>query len=244
MAETPLDAYWNFFTTFNSQDARRFSQALHYPHVRISPRRTPVVVPTVDDHAANIGWQTFIDSGWDHTVGAEPTVIHESDDRAHIAGGWTRYDGNETPILTNHVTYVVTKGASGWGIQSRFGIDGDLGGSHADAAITLVEDYIDAYNDRDWAACAKCMHFPTFKVDVAQVRSWDSAEAIVDALAEGPWHFVTEKAVSVVQSGEHAVTVAVEIVLDGGDQPEEALFFVTQEGDEGWGIQARSIIDL
>lgn len=241
MSETALDAYWNFFDAFNSRDARRFSEALHYPHVRVSPRGKPVVVPSIEDHAESITWDRAVETGWNHSEGMEPTTVHAGADRVHLAGGWTRFDNDGKPIVANHVLYVMTKGALGWGIQSRFGIDGEPSTEHHDAAVELVENYIEAFNQRDWETCAQCMRFPTFKVDVAQVREWDDERAVVNALADGPWHFHTEKAVRVVQAGARAASVATENVIDGGDQIERAVFYLVD--DDGWGIAARSIID-
>ena len=105
-----------------------------------------------------------------------------------------------------------------------------------------MEDFVDAYNDRDWERCAALMAAPHFKVDVGMVREWSSREELVTAFRHGPWHFVTGTRAEPVQGGERSVTVALDGVIDGGDRSLSALFFVVNKGN-GWGIQARSIIE-
>ena len=247
-SDTALAAYWHFFESFNTRDAETFSAALNYPHVRVSSRATPAIVPTLADHAAQASWERFLATGWDHTNGHEPRLLHATADRAHIVGGWTRVDANGGNVLMNRVTYIVTRTDQGWGIQCRFGIDGgsatDSGETdlHHARAVALVEDYVDAYNDRDWEQCAALMTPPHFKIDVGMVREWPTQEALRDAFRDGPWHFVTETKAEAVQGGRHSVTVAVDGVLDGGDRTLNGVFFVVDKG-EGLRIQARSIIE-
>ena len=174
----PLDSYWNFFTTFNTRNPQTFSSALRYPHVRISPRRTPVVVPTLEAHAQRQTWQPFIDTGWDHTVGMKPIVLHESEDRAHIVGGWTRFTADEKPILTNHVCYIVTNTAEGWGVQSRFGVDGDASEENYAVAVDLVDRYFDALVARQWRTAAASCRYPTFRIGVGEIGRWETAPGI------------------------------------------------------------------
>ena len=247
-SDSALDAYWHFFSSFNTRDAEAFSAALRYPHVRVSSRGSPAIVPSSADHARGMSWQRFLATGWHHTNGHEPEVVHESSDRAHIVGGWTRVDADDANVLLNRVTYIVTHTDAGWGIQCRFGTDGGSASHsgesdvHHARAVALVEDYIDAYNDRDWAQCAGLMVTPHFKIDVGLVREWDSREALQEAFQDGPWHFVTEISARAVQGGENSVTVALDALLDGGDRAIKGVFFVVDKGG-GWGIQARSIIE-
>ncbi len=252
-SDSALAAYWEFFRSFNSRDPVAFSATLNYPHVRVSAHGTPAMVGSAAEHAAAASWERVLATGWDHSDGHEPELIHGSDDRAHIAGGWTRLDAAGGKVLVNRVTYIVTRAGppAGWGIQSRFGIDGGNardGGetsAHHGRAVALVEDYIDAYNDRDWARCAALMVTPHFKIDVGLVRQWTAREELLAAFRDGPWHFVTEVSARAVQAGESCVTVALDGLLDGGDRTLRGVFFVVDKGAAagGWGIQARSIIE-
>ena len=245
---TALDAYWNFFASFNSRDAETFSGALNYPHVRVSSRGTPAVVASLAEHATTATWDRVLATGWDHTNTHEPRVLHDSPDRAHIVGGWTRVDADGGNVLMNRVTYIATKNEAGWGIQCRYTTDGGTATAsgetdeHHERAIALVEDYVGAYNDRDWERCAALLATPHFKIDVGMVREWDSREELATAFRDGPWHFVTGIRTEAVQGGMRSVTVAMDGVIDGGDRSLGCLFFVVNKG-EGWGIQARSIIE-
>ena len=236
-----LDAYWNFFDAFNTRDPREFSAALNYPHVRISPRRRPVVVPTLDAHAARQTWQPFIDTGWDHTVGQQPTVLHDGDDRAHIIGGWTRYTAEDEPILKNYVCYVATKGPDGWGIQSRFGVDDDASDANFTTAVEIVERYVDAVSASDWQAAAALATYPTFRIDVGQVNEFSAPDEYAEALASRSPVEITQREVRAVQGGANGVNVAVDFNVTGGGTG-HALVCVTDR-DGQWGIQGRSIIE-
>ena len=236
-----LDAYWNFFTSFNTRDPREFSAALNYPHVRISPRRRPVVVATLDEHAARQTWQPFIDAGWDHTVGQQPTLLHDGDDRAHIIGGWTRYTAEDEHILTNYVCYIATNGPDGWGIQSRFGIDGDPSEANFTTAIEVVERYLDAVGAGDWQAAATLVNYPTFRIDVGQVTEFSAPDEYAEALASRSPVEITQREVRAVLGGANGVNVAVDFSVAGGATG-HALACVTEQ-DGRWGIQGRSIIE-
>lgn len=243
--DTAVGAYWAFFEAFNSRDSQRFSSALNYPHARVAPRQTPALTPNLAAHAAATSWDAVLATGWARTSGHDPEVLHLAADRAHIVGGWTRKDAHGRGILVNRATYIVTRTEQGWGIQSRFDT-GDAEGSgetdqHHQRAVALVEEYIDAYNDRHWARCARVIATPHYQVDVGMVREWKSREDVWAALHDGSWHFVTVRSTRAVQGAEDSVTVAFEGVLDGGDQTIKGVFFVVRQDDE-WGIRARSII--
>lgn len=118
-----LAAYWRFFETFNTRDAYSYSTAMNYPHVRISWRSEPTVLADLEAHALSLSWEPFIEMGWDHTVGKEPELLAISKTRAHVAGGWMRYDKNDEQLFGNQVCYIVTRVENQWGIQCRFGSD-------------------------------------------------------------------------------------------------------------------------
>ncbi|MEJ2130370.1 MAG: hypothetical protein P8Y95_01800 [Gammaproteobacteria bacterium] len=182
-----LEAYGRFFTNFNTRDATTFAAALHFPHVRVSPRRAPVIIDDAETHAARQSWQPFIETGWDHTTGTPGEVLHAGPDKVHVLGGWTRYTKDEQPILSNTVAYIVTNVGGRWGIQSRFGIDQgtDAGDETQASAIEAVEAFVNAYNARNWVACAEHMNYPTLQIDPGRVGQWTSADEFAEALARG-----------------------------------------------------------
>ena len=236
-----LEAYGRFFTHFNTRDASKFTSALNFPHVRVSPRRAPVVIEEPATHAERQSWEPFIARGWDHTTGRPGELLHVGEAKAHVLGGWTRYTADEKPILSNTVAYIVTQVEGQWGIQSRFGIDpGDEGDTsvHHGHAIDTVNAYIEALNERKWSQCAEQMNYPTLLIDPGRVSAWESANDFSKALGEAQLSRVSEFEAKAVQGGANAVNVALDVMLDDGAQ---ALFSVTLR-DAHWGIQARSII--
>ena len=132
--ESPEAAYWSFFDRFNAKDAEGWAAAMSYPHVRVSasapptrggrfdPRTASFLTPTPADYtsmATQAGWERFEATGWVRTQGLEPRRVHETDDKVHLAGGWTRYRADDSPIISNRVLYVLTRLEQGWGIQAR-----------------------------------------------------------------------------------------------------------------------------
>ena len=52
-----LEAYGRFFTHFNTRDAAKFTSALNFPHVRVSPRRAPAVIEEPETHEERQTWE-------------------------------------------------------------------------------------------------------------------------------------------------------------------------------------------
>ena len=248
-AHAALEAYRRFFTAFNAQDSSDWTAARHLPHVRVSPRSPTVVIENEGAHGTAT-WDDLRATGWNHSVAVEPVLLHESANKVHILGGWTRVRADGSPILSNHATYIATNvvrpGGAQWAIQGQFGIDPGLDGltdAHAHEATELVAEYLSRWDDRDFAGCAQLANYPLVGVEVGEIRRWADAAAFQQALEEGHWHLITTRTLRVVQAGSRAVTVALDVLLDGGDRRELAVFMCTLRG-EHWGVQARSIIDL
>ena len=230
MNETALDAYWRFFETFNTRDAYAFSSAMSYPHVRVSWAREPVVLADQEAHALSVGWDAFIRSGWDHTVGTDPEVIGSSDIKAHISGGWTRFTASDEPILTNKVCYIATCVEGRWGIQSRFGTDpGSDGGeqvkSESAAALECTKGFLQAA-DNDVGTIRRYTTDEFFVIDVGAIRRVKRGD---DPAVKG----MRVPQLRVIQSGPASVTInAVE-----GDHA--ALVYTVQHEGE-WRAKAGS----
>ena len=121
-----LEAYWRFFEGTNSRDVRRFTDALNFPHVRISARGHADRVPDAQTHMDRVSFDALIATGWDHTVGMVPEVLDVTSRKVHIKGGWTRFTRDEEPIIGNTVMYIATLVEGHWGIQSRFRTDTEV----------------------------------------------------------------------------------------------------------------------
>ena len=172
------------------------------------------------------------------TEGIEPERVHTSEDRVHLAGGWTRYDAAGEPILTNRVTYVMTRPGEGWGIRARFGIDTwdeDADTSEPERlALAVDRRAIDAAAAGDDEALQDALAFPVTHVQVGDVtieRAEDFTSRRVPSRLESE--------ARVVQAGARAVNLAVELRGDGL-AVDELLLIVEQDGT--WGISATSLI--
>jgi len=250
---SPEDAYWAFFERFTAKDAPGWAACMSYPHVRVSPprdgpsaRTASHFYPTPEDYAAAADWAPFEAAGWVRTEGVEPTRLHESDDMAHLLGGWTRFNAQGEGYLTNRVAYILTRLESGWGIQARFGIDSvDLQADRSTeeaAAAAVLQGALDAGMARDWEAHADCCHFPLTVVAPGQVLQIPSREELMqfessrvgDGGGDAPQ---VEASIRAVQSGASAVNVAVEM-RSGASLTRELALVTLRDGK--WGIAAAS----
>ena len=245
-AAAALGAYWRFFEGWNSRTAAGWSDGLNFPHVRVSHHSEVRVVKDRAAHDATMSWDSVQATGWDHSVGAAPQVLHVSPDVVHLQGGWTRFTKSEQPILTNHVMYVITRmlidGSERWGMQARFGIDSGAAGlseTTGASAVQVVDDYLDAWNAKDFVRCAGLMHYPVMQVLPGEIRESFTADAFAARLANAGWLRINNRTLRAAQAGPDAVNVAIDMTLE---REEQAIFFVTQR-DGRWGIQGRSIIE-
>ncbi len=252
---TPTAAYWSFFETFNRKDPVGWSGAMSYPHVRVSaalpppqggssdPRTPSFLYPTPDDYVAGVstaGWGRFEATGWVRTQGVTPRVVHQSETKVHLAGGWTRYRADDSPIISNRVLYVLTRTETGWGIQARFGVDGwSRDGNfqaQGEAAVEAAEELGSLLNDRAYAQLADRMMYPFTIVEVGNVRRIDSQEQqITDSTTRelGAVSGTTR----VVSAGQRGVNVAWTLV-EQGVQREEIIFLILRDGE--WKLAAAS----
>ena len=226
-SETPIEAYWNFFKSFNTRDAHQFSAALHYPHVRVSWRRDPRIVADAEAHALAQSWDQFIKTGWDHTEGAEPKVIQESPDKVHVEGGWTRMNAKNEPILSNRVVYIITRIDGSWGIQARYGIDPspDDKPTEIDNATMQCVGWLfgqaTANKEGVYEACAK----PFYEIDVGAVKKVSSIDKV-------DMRTLDEPQLERVQSGSKSATYVV------NSKANSSLLYLTRQ--IGWRIWAVS----
>ncbi len=238
--QAALAAYDRFFAGFNARDAEAWAEALAFPHVRVSHRGPVEVVATAEDYIAATSWERVEGTGWDHTRALEPRVIHEGGDRVHIAGGWTRFNSQNEPILSNLVTYVITQSAGHWGVQARFGID-PAGSNPAESGHTpaqaAVRAYLDDWNSERFEDAAARLNYPYVRVDPGRVTTWQTAAEHREWLDKQPWRAIEATDVRVVQAGHAAVTFALR--LTDAAQPRDCLLLTTLRNGH-WGVQAES----
>ncbi|MYD42410.1 MAG: hypothetical protein F4W90_00800 [Gammaproteobacteria bacterium] len=232
MSDSALAAYWRFFETFNTRDAYAFSSAMNYPQVRVSWARQAVVLADMEAHALSVSWDAFIASGWDHTNGAEPQVVAQSNAIAHINGGWTRVDAQGNAILSNRVCYIATNVDGHWGIQSRFGtdpgqrkaLDQQLDREAASNHVSAFLHALDAGNgDAAWSYLAD----EFLQIGVGAVVRHKHGDEL--------WlPYAGIEALRIIQSGPSSATFSA--ALDN----RHALFYVTVDSENRFQIKAGS----
>ena len=257
---TPTAAYWSFFETFNRKDPVGWSGAMSYPHVRVSaalppsrggtdnPRTPSFVYPTAADYAqgtGEAGWGRFEATGWVRTQGITPRVVHASEQKVHLAGGWTRHRADDSPIITNRVLYVLTQTDEGWGIQARFGVDGYVKGvdrsAEATAALGALERTMSTLEPGDVDSWLHCFHYPlTLIGPPGEVNVIQNAEEM--RAAYGEWAGAAlpiRYTASALATGEHGVTLA-QSITRGDDAFHQAFLVSEREGE--WKILAVSAV--
>lgn len=247
-----LAAYWRFFDGCNSRDSRVFTGTLNFPHVRVSARGWAGIVPDAETHARNNSFEGMLATGWDHTVGVEPQVLHVAPNKVHLLGGWTRYTEDDRPIVSNLVTYIATNVAGRWGMQSRFGIDQDLDGPTPDPCVSDEVGKVDfASNARkaedvvaaalalagaDNPACAGHFQYPYLVILPGRVEAYTGSADLVRRLPETPLHVRTIRA---LHAGPTGATVALEAKWSG--RPVRGICLVRIEHGD-WRIKSGSFV--
>ncbi len=218
--------------------------------MRISARGKANVIHDRERQTRNMSFDKMLETGWDYTVGAEPEVLHAAPDKVHLQGGWTRYDSDDRPIMSNSVTYIVTLVDGRWGMQSRFGTDTNLFWGrpkdrpvepavnldhNARNAVQLVESVMKLSTIDDLSSVAS-IHYPLLLVEPGDVVSVADPQALRAYLpsAAPP---VTQ--VDAIQSGATGVNVSFR--ASHGDCRVEGVCMVKVEAGR-WGIKGASVI--
>ncbi len=166
--ESPEAAYFAFLETFNARDAEGWAEVNSWPHARVSAAaadssvhwRPPTrVFSTTEEYLAEPFWEDLEATGWVRSESLPPTIVQASEVKAHIAGGWTRYDASGNAMASNRIVYVMTQTQDGWGMQAQLKTDSFVEGvdfsAQEQAAIAAVESalellgsgLVDAYAD-------------------------------------------------------------------------------------------------
>ena len=239
----PEDAYWQFFRADSAKDAEGWAAVMSYPHVRVSAQGRSVYFETPEVYASSASWEEREATGWVRSRGVEPVRLHESADKVHLAGGWTRFNIDDEPILSNRVTYVLTRLEGSWGIQARFGTDSfDENHSYetaAAAAVSVVERFHAALGRNDFEACARLCGYPLTEVGIGEVQQFEDAAAAQERFAA-----MTDRdeatEICAVQTGALGVVVGVTACGESG-QSVHSVFLVGNREDQ-WRIVGISAI--
>ena len=237
----PEDAYWGFFRADSAKNAVAWANVMSYPHVRVSARGRFHYFDTPEEYAARADWTAREAPGWVRSQGRDPVRLHESADKVHLLGGWTRYNADNEPILSNHVTYILTKPGDFWGIQARFATESFSGsddGEAANAATALVRQFSDDLKHGNLAACARLCRYPFVQVGIGEVRRIEDAAGLQEMLGDAPARTRTSVDVQAAKSATHGVIVTVTTAYETGDS-EHTLMIVGKQ-ESSWQIAGAS----
>jgi hypothetical protein len=252
-----LEAMDRFITTFNSRNAKDWSESLQYPHVRPSALRDPIISQTAEEYAAGVDFDRPLRMGWDHSEWDSKKVLHVSHNKVHAAGQYTRYTVEGEKIMTNIVTYIITLINGMWGIQSRFGIDlfGESTSNIDEVeslACKVIEESVAATNAKDCENLADLLNYPSLEIDTGVVNTWKSPQEFcqqdhwMPTSIDVGWHHCDLDSVKVIQKSTISANVAVEMSHYDEENSvisaSQAIYFLTFK-EQHWGIQARSILE-
>ena len=239
---SPRDAYQEFFRADSAKDAKAWAAVMQYPHVRVSAIANPAYYETPEEYAARASWTKREATGWVRSVGVDPVRLHAGVDKVHLAGGWTRYNAKDEPILRNQVTYVLTRINRSWGIQARFGTDSPPGGEPYEVgqATQVVAEHLRGLAHGTGEAYMGMCRSPFTDVGIGRVDIYNNAADLKAALVRDVGLKPGE--VTAAQTGSTGVVVAANWTPPGGGEA-QAAFVVGLDGPV-WRIVGRSVIRI
>ncbi|MCY4130896.1 MAG: hypothetical protein OXG15_16860 [Gammaproteobacteria bacterium] len=241
--DQPEDAYRGFFRADSAKNAPAWAAVMSYPHVRVSATGGTTRFETPEAYANAADWTAREATGWVRSEGVTPRRLHESAEKVHLLGGWTRFNAEGNPILENRVTYILTRIEGSWGIQARFGVDSYAGHEIEEtskAVEHLVGQFVSHVGDNDLTACAKLCRLPLTVVHVGNVITATSEPAVVELLNDYRGRGITLKRVKAVQTGTRGAIV--EVITEFSDGEEEAGIVVVGKQNDQWLIAGTSKI--
>lgn len=114
-----LAAVDEYIDAFNARDARRFVNALHYPHMRVDGLGRPAFWATAADYLRDVEFDSAIRTGWVYSRYDWKRVVQSGRHKVHVLVSFTRYGADDFPLHTQESLYVVTEHDGRWAIQVR-----------------------------------------------------------------------------------------------------------------------------
>lgn len=217
--DQPEDAYKGFFRADSAKNAPAWAAVMSYPHVRVSATGNMSRYETPEAYVSAADWTSREATGWVRSEGVTPRRLHESAEKVHLLGGWTRFNAEGNPILENRVTYILTQLDGSWGIQARFGVDSYVGQEVKEtttAAEDLVEQFVADLGKSDLTACAKLCRLPLTVVHIGNVITATRESEVVEMLSSYHDRGIRLKHVKAVQTGTRGAVVEVVTAFDDG----------------------------
>ena len=194
--DSPEAVYVDFLDTFNRRDAAGWAGVNAWPHARISAadpeetvhwRPATRIFHNAAEYTAAPIWDDLSASGWARSESAPPTIVQASDVKAHIAGGWTRFDADGRAIAANRIVYAAVRVDGSWRLQAQLKTDSYEAGvdfsAQAAAARAAVESALQLLDARDVDAYAANLAYPfTLVGPPGVVMQVDSAAEMAAAI--------------------------------------------------------------
>ena len=121
-AQAPLDQALGvldeFMAAFNEENVERWSNTLHYPHVRFASG-TVTVFQDASNFRARPAFERLRATGWRRSAWISRTPTLVSDQKVHLETVFERYNEAGDAIGQYRSLYIVTKIKDTWGIQAR-----------------------------------------------------------------------------------------------------------------------------
>ncbi|MCY3733214.1 MAG: hypothetical protein OXG42_02935 [Chloroflexi bacterium] len=236
--ESPEAAYRAFLDTFNARDADGWAEVNNWPHARISAAsdseahwRPPTRIFTdADKYLSAPLWDQLEATGWAHSESSPPRIVQSSNVKAHIAGGWTRYDADGAAMASNRVVYVATRTDQGWGLQAQLKTDSFAEGrdysAERTAAVAAVESALALLGARDIDAYCEALAYPFTLVGppgvIIQIDSAPEMAAAMRRVGDDQLD-VPPGSAEIVNCGESGANVTFRVARDGTVQEALAL---------------------
>lgn len=109
-----------FLDAFNAQDAEALADTLNYPHVRLANGRFETIASREDfvARAPRVA-QALEREGWHHSVLTSLEVVHEGEDKVHLALHYDRCRADGGVYNRFDTLWIATLQDGHWGIQFR-----------------------------------------------------------------------------------------------------------------------------
>lgn len=236
---SPEAAYFAFLKTFNARDADGWAGVNSWPHARISAAapdstvhwRPPTrVFANAEEYLSAPLWDELEATGWARSESSPPRIVRSSEIKAHIAGGWTRYDTDGKPIASNRVVYVATRTDDGWGLQAQLKTDSFVEGqdysAEEAAVLASVESALALLGARQIDAYCEALAYPFTLVGppgiVIMIDSAPEMAAAMRSVGDDQLD-VPPGSVEIVNCGGTGANVTFQVERDGVAQEALAL---------------------
>ncbi|MFC1579069.1 hypothetical protein ACFL3Y_01625, partial [Pseudomonadota bacterium] len=169
----------------NIRDNDGLAAVNNYPNIRIGADGSVVNWDTPEFFALwnEVSTFPYLDSlGWGHSEWDQITINQSDTVKVHITAQYSRYDvaGNLTQVADTF--WVVTKQDGHWGMKFRSSFAEEGSSDEAaiakaeSAALEVLEQYMQARNDRDSESLSAASNYPYVHLKGGSFQRWDTPE--------------------------------------------------------------------